>query len=76
MAKKRWQDLSPRTRTIILVGSALDGALKTAALTDLRRRDDSEVNGSKRKWALALTFVNSAGVLPAVYFVRGRRSAG
>lgn len=73
MAKKRWQDLSPRTRRIILVGSAVDGALKAAALADLKGRDQSEVNGSKRRWALALTFVNSAGVLPVAYFLRGRR---
>ncbi|WGY01486.1 DUF5652 family protein [Nocardioides sp. QY071] len=75
MAKKRWTDLSPRTRKAILVGSAVDGALKAAALADLRGRDESEVNGSKRRWALALTLVNSAGVLPVVYFFRGRRSA-
>ncbi|GAA3529323.1 DUF5652 family protein [Nocardioides daeguensis] len=73
MAKKRWKDLSPRTRRIILVGSAVDGALKAAALADLRGRDESEVNGSRRTWALALTFVNSAGVLPVVYLLRGRR---
>ena len=74
MAKKRWKDLSPRTRKIILVGSAVDGALKAAALADLRGREDGEVNGSRRRWALALTFVNSAGVLPVVYFLRGRRT--
>ena len=76
MAKKRWKDLSPRTRRIILVGSAVDGALKAAALADLRGREAAEVNGSKRRWTLALTFVNSAGVLPVVYFLRGRRTTG
>ena len=75
MAKKRWRDLSPRTRRIILVTSALDGALKVAALADLRRRRDDEVNGSKRAWALALGLVNSAGVLPVAYFARGRRTS-
>ena len=74
MAKKRWRDLSPRTRKIILVTGAVDGALKAVALADLKRRDDSEINGSKRKWAMALTFVNTAGVLPVVYLVRGRRT--
>ncbi|WP_377320529.1 DUF5652 family protein [Pimelobacter simplex] len=73
MAKKRWRDLSPRTRRIILVASAVDGALKAVALADLKRRDADEVNGSKRTWATALTLLNSAGVLPVVYFVRGRR---
>lgn len=75
MATKRWKDLSPRTRKIILVGSAVDGALRAAALADLKGRDESEVNGSKRRWALALTFVSSAGVLPAAYFLRGRRTS-
>jgi hypothetical protein len=73
VATKRWKDLSPRTRKLILIGSAVDGALKAAALADLKGRDEGEVNGSKRRWALALTFVNSAGMLPVVYFLRGRR---
>jgi len=75
MAKKRWSDLSPRTRKLILVGSAIDTGLKAAALIDLKKRSDDEINGSRRKWGLALTFVNTAGVLPVVYFVRGRRTA-
>ena len=74
MAKKHWRHLSPRTRKIILVTGAVDGALKAIALADLKRRDDAEINGSKRTWAAALTFVNSAGVLPVIYFVRGRRT--
>ncbi|MBU2694154.1 MULTISPECIES: DUF5652 family protein [Pimelobacter] len=75
MAKKRWRDLSPRTRKIILVTGAVDGALKAVALADLKRRDADEINGSKRTWATALTLLNTAGVLPIVYLVRGRRPA-
>ncbi|WP_418057679.1 DUF5652 family protein [Pimelobacter simplex] len=75
MAKKRWRDLSPRTRRIILVTGAVDGALKAVALADLKRRDADEINGSKRTWATALTLLNTAGVLPIVYLVRGRRPA-
>ncbi|XBB65737.1 DUF5652 family protein [Nocardioides sp. WV_118_6] len=75
MAKKRWRDLSPRTRKIILVTGAVDGALKAVALADLKRRDADEINGSKGTWATALTLLNTAGVLPIVYLVRGRRPA-
>lgn len=74
MAKRRWSDLSPRTRRIIIVTGAVDGALKAVALADLKRRDEDQVNGSKRVWATALALVNSAGILPIVYFLRGRRS--
>lgn len=73
MAKKRWRDLSPRTRRILLAGAAFDGALKTAALIDLARRPADEVRGSRVAWAAAILLINSAGVVPITYFVRGRR---
>jgi len=50
-----------------------EGVLKVAALTDLARRPASEVRGSKLRWALAVTLVNSVGAVPIAYFVRGRR---
>ena len=58
---------------MILAVGAIEGLLKIAALFDLRRRPASEVRGSKRLWSLAIAFVNSAGVVPIAYFVRGRR---
>jgi len=70
---KRWQDLSERTRRWIVVLGAVEGALKTAALADLRRRRPDEVNGSRLKWALAIVVVNSAGTVPIAYFLYGRR---
>lgn len=74
MAKKiRWNDLSPRTRKLILVGATCDGLLKMAALRDLRRRPAAQVRGRKWVWVVALSLVNSAGVLPAAYFGYGRR---
>ncbi|KRC52892.1 MULTISPECIES: hypothetical protein [unclassified Nocardioides] len=73
MAKKRWSALDPRARKAILVAGAVDGVLRAAALIDLQRRPDDEVRGSKRRWGAALALVNSAGVLPAAYFLRGRR---
>jgi len=73
MAKKRWQDLSPRTRQWIVAGAVAEGALKIAALIDLKRRPANEVRGSKKTWAVAITLVNSAGAVPVAYFLRGRR---
>ena len=75
MAKKRWDELSPRTRRLIVAGGAVEGALKVAALVDLARRPSAEVRGSKVRWALAITFVNSLGAVPLAYFLRGRRTS-
>lgn len=73
MAPKRWSDLSPTTRRLIAAGVAVDGTLKAAALIDLARRPAEQVNGSKRIWAIALTLVNSVGLLPLGYFAFGRK---
>ena len=52
----------------------MDTSLKVAALYDLRSRPSEQVRGSKRAWGLTLAFVNSAGLLPVAYFLRGRRT--
>ncbi len=72
MPKKQWSELDPRVRRLIVVGASIDGALRVAALVDLARRPPAEIRGSRRGWAVALALVSSAGVLPAVYFRRGR----
>ncbi|GAB3668827.1 hypothetical protein GCM10027596_40180 [Nocardioides korecus] len=64
MAKKHWQDLSPRMRRIV-TGSAVEGVLKVAALIDLKRRPAEQVRGSKITWAVAIILNNSAGAVPA-----------
>lgn len=74
MAKKRWKDLSPRTRRMIIAGTAVEGVLKISALTDLVRRPASEIRGSKPLWAVAIALSNSAGAVPIAYFLRGRRT--
>ena len=71
--KKRWDELSPRTRQLIIIGAVVEGALKVAALVDLARRPSSEIRGSKLKWAVAIVVVNSAGALPVFYLARVRR---
>ena len=70
----RWKDLSERTRRRIVVIGAVEGVLKVVALADLRGRRPEEVAGSRGLWALAIVLVNSAGALPLVYLLRGRRS--
>jgi hypothetical protein len=74
--KKRWRDLSPRTRRAIEVAGVIEGILKVAALVDLRRRPASQVRGSRKSWATAIVVLNSAGVVPIAYFVKGRRRVG
>jgi len=71
--RKRWDELSLRTRRLIIVAVTFEGFLKGAALVDLARRPAEEIRGSKAKWATALVVVNSAGALPLYYFARGRR---
>jgi len=73
--KKKWSELSPRTRRLIVAESAVEGALKAAALVDLARRPAGEVRGPKIAWSIALTLVNSLGLLPIVYFRYGRRTS-
>lgn len=77
MAKKRWSDLSPRTRRFVTIAGIFESILKAAALVDLKRRPADEVRGSKKVWATAIVLVNSLGAVPASYFLFGRRkSAG
>lgn len=72
-AKKRWKDLSPRTRRLIVAAGTAETLLKLAALLDLRRRPAAAVRGSKVKWGTAIAVVNSLGVVPIAYFLYGRR---
>ena len=77
MAKKKaWNDLDPRVRQALVVAAAVEAGLKIATLIDLASRPRSTVRGSKVGWAAALTLVNSAGILPIVYLLRGRRIPG
>lgn len=73
MQKRRWRDLSERQRRLIVLIGGAEGLLKIAALRDLRRLPADQVNGSKRLWALAIMLINSAGTVPILYLLRGRR---
>jgi hypothetical protein len=72
-ARRRWNDLSKRTRILLLAAAVIDGALRVAALIDIKRRPASQIRGRKRVWAAAVAVVSSAGVVPISYFVFGRR---
>jgi hypothetical protein len=72
MPRRKWSDISPAARRLVLVAGGIEMVMKVLALVDLKRRPASGVNGSKRKWAVALVFLNSVGLVPLVYFRRGR----
>ena len=74
-ARRKWGDLSGRTRTLIITVAVADGILKAAALIDIKRRPASQIRGPKWVWVPVVTVVNSAGVVPISYFVFGRRQS-
>jgi Phospholipase_D-nuclease N-terminal len=68
--KKKWSELSARSRGLIIVTGVVEVALLVATLLDLKRRPADQINGSKRMWT-GLAFVNIVG--PIAYFTLGRR---
>jgi len=72
-ARRRWSDLSERTRRLLIAAAVADGALRVAALIDIKRRPASQIRGRKPVWFTAMAVISSAGVLPISYFVFGRR---
>ena len=72
-ASKRWSELSPRTRRLIIGAAVAEGLLKLAALIDLKRRPASQVRGRRWVWAALVAVVNSFGLMPISYFLFGRR---
>ena len=73
MARKRWNELSPPAKGAIIGVAAVDAGLRVWAVSDLASRSKEEVNGPKIAWSTGLAVVNSAGILPLVYLLRGRR---
>lgn len=72
--RRRWQDLPVQARAAMAGMGVLDAGLRAWALADLRTRPAGQVAGPKSWWAVGLAVVSSAGVLPAVYLLWGRRS--
>jgi hypothetical protein len=75
-ARKKWSDLSERTRKLLITAAVAEGTLRVAALIDIKRRPASQIRGRKWMWAAVVAVVSSAGVLPISYFVFGRRRPG
>ena len=73
MAKKRWDEVDPKLRQAVMVGGAFEAGLKVAALIDLAQRPSQDVRGSKARWVAAVALINSAGLVPILYLLRGRR---
>jgi hypothetical protein len=71
--RRRWSELSPRARRVIVIAGTADAVLRAVALADLARRPADAVRGSKRSWAAAVGLVSSAGAVPIAYLVLGRR---
>ncbi len=68
----KWERLNPSIQRTVMVMASVEGVLKAVALVDLARRPASQVRGSKAVWATAITLINSAGLVPIAYFMRGR----
>ena len=71
--RRRWSELDPQTRQLIVAAAVVETILKAAMLADLKRRPASQVRGSKRLWA-ASVLINTAGIAPLTYFLVGRRA--
>ncbi len=72
-ARRRWSDLSPRSRRLIIAAAAAEAGLKTAALVDIKRQQAGQIRGPKWLWAVVVVLVNSFGGAPISYFLFGRR---
>ena len=73
MSKKKWSDLSPRAKMVILTLASVQLSFSATAWADLASRPAEQVSGSKVKWA-AIIAINLVG--PLAYFRWGRRTAG
>ena len=75
MMDRHWNNLSPRTRRLLIAAAGAEGLLKVAALIDIKRRPADQIRGSKWVWGPAMV-INSAGLIPVAYFTLGRRRRG
>ena len=70
-AKKKFADLAPWQKAVVLTLASVQLSLAASAWADLATRPADKVNGSKGKWAL-ITLINFVG--PGWYFRKGRRA--
>ncbi len=70
LSKKKWKDLTPTQRGLVIGGAVVQITLLALAQRDLAARPEEEVRGPKWLWRL-VTLINFAG--PLTYFCFGRR---
>lgn len=70
--KKKWSELSPKTRAAIFAGAVAEVVVTSVALRDLVRRPAALVRGPKPLWGAAL-FVQPVG--SPLYLLVGRRAS-
>jgi hypothetical protein len=72
-ARQKWDELSPARKRVLIAVGVFDAGMRAWALIDLKNRPVEEVNGPKPLWGLAITVVNSAGIVPTAYLLFGRK---
>ena len=68
--KKKWSDMTPTQKKVVVVAGIAEVALTTWCLRDLKQRPAELVRGPKFLWAPAMS-VQPVG--PIAYLVWGRR---
>lgn len=69
----QWSELTGAQRRLVVAAAVADTVGKVVALRDLRRRSAAEVRGPKWLWAVAIVLTGSAGAVPLLYRLVGRR---
>ncbi len=69
----RWAELTAGQRRLVVLGVATDSVAKVVALRDLRRRPASQIRGARWAWGAAVALTGSAGVVPLLYLLVGRK---
>lgn len=70
MRNRKWSELTPAQKTVMLTLISVEVSLTATALVDLVRRPADQVHGRKGVWALAL-FVQPVG--PVAYLWTHRK---
>ena len=68
--KKKWSELSPRARVLVVLVAVVQVGLLAAAQWDIQHRPQKQINGPKRLWRV-VSLVNFIG--PLAYFGFGRK---
>lgn len=73
MRTSSWRGLDARVRAAVLLAAGIEAGLKLAALIDIAQRSPDEVVGGRSRWVVAILVLDTFGLLPVAYFLRGRR---